>query len=115
MGQACARFLKISNKVNLLTKKIQDFQPSFEYDAVFSFATHWTDDANYRVPLEKHLKKLLCFIRQGGHIFLESHCADLNKPDFLEEIKKFSELSVSIEYETLTDCKRRHFYIFKKR
>lgn len=115
IGQACARFLKISNKVNLLTKKIQDFQASCEYDAVFSFATHWTDDANYRVPLEKHLKKLVCFIRRGGYIFFESHCADLNRADFLEEIKKFSENMVSIEFQTLTDCNRRHFYIFKKR
>lgn len=70
---------------------------------------------SFFVRLAFLLNKLLCFIRQGGHIFFESHCADLNRPEFLKEIKKFSELSVAIEYETLTDCKRRHSYIFKKR
>lgn len=114
IGEACAKFLKVSDKVKLHSRKIQDFFPASQYNAIYSFATHWTDDRNYRVPLKEHLKRLLDLTTNGGYIFFESHCSDLNNKDFLDEVKQFSKKYVSIEYEALTDCQRRHFYIFKK-
>lgn len=62
-----AKFLRLKNA----TFKAQDLAQTFKElpkessDIILSLATMWTDDAQYRVPLENHLNNSLALLRGG--------------------------------------------------
>ncbi len=52
VGQHCADYLQMSDRVKLIAQSFLDYKAERPYSVVLSFATHWTDDKNYRVRLQ---------------------------------------------------------------
>lgn len=113
IGNLCKEFLKL-DKVNLKTCRVQDFTVSTKYTGIFSFATHWTDDKNYRVQLSDHFALIYSMLDKNGVLFFESHSADVGQQSFYEEIEKLTPIFETI-YKADTDNGSRHYYVFKKR
>lgn len=90
IGEHCAEFLRLQDRVRLLALPYQDFKPERPYTVVLSFATHWTDDRNYRVRLQDHLLRIHGMLASGGLLIFESHSADVGNAEFyaaLEEMR----------------------------
>jgi len=90
IGEHCASFLRLQGRVNLIAQPFQDYTPEQRYTVVLSFATHWTDDRNYRVRLQDHLSRIHGMMAPGGLLIFESHSTDVGNPDFyaaLEEMR----------------------------
>jgi SAM-dependent methyltransferase len=91
IGQACARQLRVDDLVTLEACRIQDFDPPQPYTKIFSFAAHWTDDENYRVALDEHLKRVHDWLAPGGTLILETHLDDVGDPRFEGAIEAMSD------------------------
>jgi SAM-dependent methyltransferase len=92
IGQHCAEFLRLQDKVKLVAQPFQDYKPGQTYTVVLSFATHWTDDCNYRVRLQDHLLRIHGMMTDGGLLVFESHSADVGNAEFyaaLEEMRAY--------------------------
>lgn len=90
IGRHCAEFLRMQDRVRLLAQPFQDYRPESPYTVVLSFATHWTDDRNYRVRLQDHLLRIHGMMADGGLLIFESHSADVGNEEFyaaLEEMR----------------------------
>ncbi|MCM8594225.1 cyclopropane-fatty-acyl-phospholipid synthase family protein [Accumulibacter sp.] len=90
IGQHCTEFLRLQDRVHLMAQPFQDFAPGQPYTVVLSFATHWTDDRNYRVRLQDHLLRIHGMMVDGGLLVFESHSTDVGNPQFyaaLEEMR----------------------------
>ena len=113
IGTVCSEFLKLNDRVKLQACRVQDYKLESKYKGIFSFATHWTDDKNYRVKLEDHFNFIADLLDQKGLLFFESHCADVGQEDFYQCIEKISD-RFEVLYKTDTDSSSRHYYIFRK-
>jgi len=90
IGQRCAEYLGLEDRVTLIAERFQEFAPRERFSVVFSFATHWTDDGNYRVQLPEHLRRVHSLLQPGGVLVFESHTVDVGNKDFyaaLESVK----------------------------
>jgi SAM-dependent methyltransferase len=90
VGQYCAEYLKLDQRVKLIAQSFLDYKPERLYSVVLSFATHWTDDENYRVRLQDHLLRIHAMMETGGLLIFESHSADVGNREFysaLEEMR----------------------------
>ena len=91
IGQACARHLRVDDLVALEAVRIQEFAPREPYTKIFSFATHWTDDENYRVAIDDHLTRMHDWLAPGGTLILETHLDDVGDPRFEGAIEAISD------------------------
>ncbi|GMV55115.1 MAG: hypothetical protein AMXMBFR6_09200 [Betaproteobacteria bacterium] len=82
IGRYCVEFLRLQERVRLLAQPFQSYKPDQPYTVVLSFATHWTDDGNYRVRLQDHLLRIHGLMAEGGLLIFESHSADVGNPEF---------------------------------
>lgn len=90
VGQHCADYLQMSDRVKLIAQSFLDYKAERPYSVVLSFATHWTDDKNYRVRLQDHFLRIHAMMEPGGLLIFESHSADVGNPEFyhaLEEMR----------------------------
>jgi SAM-dependent methyltransferase len=90
VGQHCADYLQMSERVKLIAQSFLAYKPERLYSVVLSFATHWTDDKNYRVRLEDHFLRIHAMMEPGGLLIFESHSADVGNAEFyaaLEEMR----------------------------
>lgn len=113
IGNLCADYLRISDRVKLSAIRIQEFVAEEQYSVLFSFATHWTDDENYRVPLREHFERCAAYLQSGGLMVFESHAADVGNAAFYDAISTFSDL-FTVESMRDTDKGTRHLYLFRK-
>lgn len=88
IGRHCSEFLRLSERVNLMAQRFQDYRPAEPYSVVLSFATHWTDDRNYRVRLQDHLLRIHGMMDDGGLLIFESHSADVGNGDFYAALQE---------------------------
>ena len=90
IGLHCTEFLQLQDRVKLVAQPFQDYKPAQAYTVVLSFATHRTDDRNYRVRLQDHLLRIHGMMADGGLLVFESHSADVGNAEFyaaLEEMR----------------------------
>jgi SAM-dependent methyltransferase len=113
IGNLCAGYLRISDRVKLSAVRIQDFAAHAQYSVLFSFATHWTDDENYRVPLREHFERCAAYLQPGGLLVFETHAADVGNAAFYQAIATFSDL-FRVESKRDSDRGTRHLYLFRK-
>lgn len=113
IGSLCADYLRIADRINLVAARIQDFEAGAQYSVLFSFATHWTDDENYRVPLREHFERCAAYLESGGLLVFESHAADVGNEIFYESLNAFGDL-FTIESMRDTDRGARHLYLFRR-
>jgi SAM-dependent methyltransferase len=113
IGNLCADYLRISDRVVLSATRIQDFPEKPDFTVVFSFATHWTDDENYRVPLREHFERCAGYLAPGGLLIFETHAADVGNAQFYDALSTFTDL-FSIEDQWDTDKGTRHLYLFRR-
>ncbi|MCM0028605.1 MAG: methyltransferase domain-containing protein [Polynucleobacter sp.] len=113
IGNLCAEYLRVDDRVKLTAARIQDYEARAQYSALFSFATHWTDDENYRVPLREHFERCAAYLETDGLLIFETHAADVGNEVFYEAIKTFSDL-FTIESKRDTDRGTRHLYLFRR-
>jgi len=92
IGRVCADYLRLSDRVRLEAARIQDYKSDQPVSAVFSFATHWTDDGNYRVTIDEHMQRIHGMLKPGGLLVFESHCADVVNPVFHEKMESIRSL-----------------------
>lgn len=110
IGQRCAEYLELQDRVSLMAGRFQEFAPRERYSVVFSFATHWTDDGNYRVQVPEHLRRIHGLLQPGGRLVFESHTVDVGNKDFyaaLESVKDRFQWSGKV----LTDNGYREVYL----
>jgi hypothetical protein len=113
IGQLCSSYLNVDDKVHLKACRVQDFKKNQKYNGIFSFATHWTDDNNYRVQLKDHFALLWDLLENDGILFFESHCTDVGDKNFYSSIAKITTKFQTL-YRTDTDAGSRHYYILRK-
>ena len=113
IGQLCADYLHLADRVRLSATRIQEFQRPARYTVVLSFATHWTDDENYRVPLREHFERCAAYLAAGGRLIFETHANDVGNQAFYDAIETFTDL-FSLEVKRDTDRGTRHLYIFRR-
>jgi SAM-dependent methyltransferase len=114
IGTECAKFLNIADKVLLEGKKFQDIEGREIYTVIYSFATHWTDDGNYRVALKDHLMKIHGLLKQGGLLVFESHCADVGEKTFYATMEEMRE-AFTWNGMQKTDNGLRELYLMRKK
>ncbi len=114
IGRECADFLGLSDKVVLEAKKFQEMEAgnAGPFSVVYSFATHWTDDGNYRVALTDHLKKIHSLMKPGGLLVFESHCADVGDATFYETMEDIRS-HFTWDGKQLSDKGERELYLMK--
>lgn len=113
VGDLTAEYLNISDKVKLNAIRIQDFVPDEKYTVVFSFATHWTDDENYRVPIREHFERLAFYLEKGGLLVFETHAADVGDEKFYDAVSQIGDLFEELSRKD-TDAGGRHLYLFRR-
>lgn len=113
IGRLCTDFLNLP-KVKLIAERFQDYQPDEKFTVVFSFATHWTDDANYRVPLQTHLVAIHKLLEDGGLLVFETHCADVGNAAFREALETMRD-HFDWDGFTLSDNGTRELYLMRHR
>jgi SAM-dependent methyltransferase len=114
IGDLCADYLRISDRVKLSATRIQDYAATQQFTVLFSFATHWTDDENYRVPLREHFERCASYLTSGGRLVFETHAADVGNVNFYEAVDTFTELFAE-ESKRDTDKGTRHLYVFRRK
>ncbi len=88
VGQHCADYLQMSDRVKLIAQSFLDYKTERPYSVVLSFATHWTDDKNYRVRLQDHFLRIHAMMEPGGLLIFESHSADVGNPEFYQALEE---------------------------
>jgi hypothetical protein len=114
IGQIAADHLHLSDRVHLFATRIEDYQPSSLFDVVMSFATHWTDDENYRVTIRAHMEKMASFLKPSGTLIFETHCNDVGSPEFEAALKEIGDLFQFDGLYKKTDSDTRELYIMKR-
>jgi len=110
VGNHVADFLRLSDRVELRHQRIQEFQADRRYSRVFSMATHWTDDAGYRVDLRAHLEMLHRVCEPEGLVFFESHAADMGNSEFLQTMDECGDIFSVIDVKCV-ERETRYFYV----
>ena len=113
IGNEVAAYLNLSDKVKLITGDFKEFKCAKIYSVIFSFATHWTDDKNYRVSLDEHFSKLHTLLQSNGLLVFESHYNDVGQESFYDSINRSSEL-FRIEEKKILENGCREFYYMRK-
>jgi SAM-dependent methyltransferase len=113
IGTACARYLRLENRVTIMPGRIQEFSDRQPFTVVFSFATHWTDDFNYRVPLREHFERCYSYLARNGLLVFETHAADVGSETFYAALEEMSDL-FALQSMTDTDNKTRHLYLYRR-
>lgn len=113
IGSACAKYLRLADRVQLHAARIQDFTPDSPYTVLFSFATHWTDDENYRVPIREHFERCANYLEPGGLLVFETHAADVGNSQFYEAVEEIGDL-FNLQSKRDTDQGTRHLYLFNR-
>lgn len=88
IGSACVKYLRLDDRVTLQAGRFQEFSSNEKFSVVLSFATHWTDDGNYRVSLPEHLRRIHSMMASDGLLVFESHCADVGNESFYKALKE---------------------------
>lgn len=114
IGMAVARHLHVDELVQLDASNLKTFSIP-PVDCVLSFATHWTDDNNYRVGLGDHMKRMAGYLRPGGTLVFETHCADVGRSEFYAEMEQAKALFDFDGMHKRTDAGTRELYIMRKR
>ncbi|MCC6298122.1 MAG: class I SAM-dependent methyltransferase [Anaerolineales bacterium] len=113
IGKHVSEFLGVSDKIRLHAKRFQDFKPIGAYNAIFSFASHWTDDEQLRPDFDSYMKQIHALLAPNGLLVFESHTADIDNPKFddqMERQRQFFDWSGS----KLLYNRRRGLYIMRK-
>lgn len=113
IGNLCADYLRLSDRVKLTVARIQGFACQERFTVLFSFATHWTDDENYRVPLREHFERCASYLAPGGLLVFETHAADVGNAGFYAALEEIADLFVR-ESRRDTDGGARHLYLFRR-
>lgn len=114
IGQIAAEHLRLSGRVHLRATRIEDYQPTALFDVVMSFATHWTDDKNYRVTIRAHMERMAALLKPNGTLIFETHCNDLNSPEFRTAMSELGDLFAFDGLYKKTDSDTRELYIMKR-
>jgi SAM-dependent methyltransferase len=114
IGRLVAEHLRVSDLVTLRAGRLQEFQPVDKFDVVLSFATHWTDDNNYRVSLDEHMDRMASYLRSKGTLVFETHCNDVGRDDFYRAMAAVRDRFEFDGCYKKTDAGTRELYIMRK-
>jgi SAM-dependent methyltransferase len=114
IGKLAAEHLRISHLVDLKAGRLQDFAPGPSFDVVLSFATHWTDDNNYRVSIDDHMSRMAGYLRPGGKLVFETHCNDVGNAEFYAALESVKDRFAFDGLYKRTDNGRRELYVMTR-
>lgn len=114
IGTLVAQHLRIADLVDLKAGKLQDFAPGPVHDVVLSFATHWTDDQNYRVSVDDHMNRMSSYLKPGGRLIFESHCNDVGNAEFYAALEAVRDRFKFDGIYKKTDAGTRELYVMTK-
>jgi SAM-dependent methyltransferase len=118
IGRLVAKHLRIDDLVTLEAGRLQHFHPGPVFDVVMSFATHWTDDQNYRVSLDEHMTRIASYLKPRGKLVFETHCNDVNdagRPAFQTAMQGVKDRFQFDGPMKKTDSSTRELYIMSRR
>lgn len=114
IGNLVANHLRLDDLVDLHAGRLQDFKPERPFDVVLSFATHWTDDNNYRVSIEDHMERMASYLRSGGTLVFETHCNDVGHAEFYEALERAKQWFSFDGLYKKTDNDTRELYVMRR-
>lgn len=114
IGRRCAEYLELERRVRLVAARFQEYATPQKFSAVFSFATHWTDDGNYRVSLPEHLRRIHTFLEPGGVLVFETHTVDVGNAGFYAALESVRDV-YEWDGKVLTDNGHREVYRMRSR
>lgn len=114
IGNIVADFLKVADLVSLSETDVKSYKADETFDVVLSFATHWTDDGNYRVSIGEHMGRMHDLLRDNGILIFETHCNDLESPEFYAAMECEKERYSFDGFHKKTDSGTRELYVMKK-
>ena len=86
-----------------------------KFDHVFSFASHYTDDAGLRNTYEQHFNLMSNFLTPNGKIYFESHCSDAKSPELDFFLNKINErFSLEILLDKMLDGETRRLIVLER-
>lgn len=115
IGQLAAGHLRIADLVELRAGRLQDYEPGPVFDVVLSFATHWTDDNNYRVSIDDHMARMASYLKSGGVMIFETHCNDVGNAEFYAAMEGAKRLFAFDGRHKMTDSDTRELYVMRRR
>lgn len=115
VGQLVAKHLRVDDSVHLSAGNLVEYRPPAPFDTVLSFATHWTDDHNYRVSIVDHMERMASLLRPGGTLVFETHCNDVGSAEFYEGMASVKDRLFRFDgvYKK-TDAGTRELYIMQR-
>ncbi len=114
IGSLAAEHLRVADLVDLKAGRLQDFSPGPVFDVVLSFATHWTDDNNYRVSLDDHMGRMASYLKSGGLLIFETHCNDVGNAEFYAALDAVRDRFSFEKLYKRTDSDTRELYVMKR-
>ena len=114
IGRLVAEHLRVAELVTLEAGRLQSYLSAEKFDVVLSFATHWTDDNNYRVTIEEHMDRMASYLKDGGTLVFETHCNDVGREEFYAAMAKVRNRFDFDGCYKKTDVGTRELYIMQK-
>lgn len=115
IGELVAKHLRVADLVTLTAGNLIDYKPSALFNVVLSFATHWTDDKNYRVGIVDHMERMASLLRTDGTLVFESHCNDVGKAEFYEGLASVKGRLFDFDgIYKMTDAGTRELYVMRR-
>lgn len=115
IGNAVVRYLGLESKVDLRAGRFQDYTSDSKFSVVFSFATHWTDDGNYRVGLSEHFARIAALLNDSGVLVFETHSADVGQKKFYDALQEARSIFEFDGKAGVVENGTREFYVMRKR
>ena len=117
IGEVVADYLDVKNLSDFVVgdaNKLPNLLKGKKYNHVFSFASHYTDDAGIRNTYEQHFNLMSNFLTPKGKIYFESHCSDTKSPELELFIKKVNEkFSLKVLLDKMLDGESRRLIILE--
>ncbi|WP_377845049.1 class I SAM-dependent methyltransferase [Bosea sp. UC22_33] len=114
IGRLCADHLNVGSLVSLEAVRIQEYTAKEPFTVVLSFATHWTDDENYRVSIRDHMQRMHSYLAPGGLLLFETHAADPGQAEFYAAMETVRDLFSWDGVFKKTESGLREFYVMRK-
>jgi len=113
IGRYCAEMMRIDDKILFINSDFTNFKNEKQYQVVFSFAAHHTEDKQHQPDLRVYFEKIYRLLSDSGLLVFESHGYDLNDPNFQENIENMRDLFDVVSHKYIFEGQRELFYFRK--
>ena len=118
IGEVVADYLDVKDLSKFVVgdaNKLPNALKETKFDHVFSFASHYTDDAGIRNTYEQHFNLMTNFLAPKGKVYFESHCSDAQSPELESFINQINQkFSLKVLLDKMLDSESRRLIILER-